>query len=85
MKEYTVLCLMVLLAISPVYCQQNNQEITDPGEKSTTELYEPDIYNDIPYRIMKPINYDPDMSYPLIVSLHGAGGKGTDNLKQLHD
>jgi predicted peptidase len=39
----------------------------------------------MPYRLMKPIDFDPDKSYPVIVSLHGAGGRGSDNLKQLRD
>lgn len=49
------------------------------------KLHEPHIYNDMLYRLMKPINFDPNKSYPVIVSLHGAGGRGSDNLKQLRD
>ncbi|MCP4451165.1 MAG: alpha/beta hydrolase [Planctomycetes bacterium] len=48
-------------------------------------LYEPYKHDDMPYRLMKPINFDAGKSYPLIVSLHGGGGKGTDNRKQLKD
>jgi len=47
------------------------------------KLYEPDIYKDMSYRLMKPIHFDPKKSYPVIVSLHGAAGRGTKNLKQL--
>ena len=49
------------------------------------KLHDPHIYNDMPYRLMKPINFDPNKSYPVIVSLHGGGGRGTDNLKQLRN
>jgi predicted peptidase len=48
-------------------------------------LYEPHAHSDMPYRLMKPIGFDAGKSYPLIVSLHGGGGKGTDNRKQLKD
>lgn len=48
-------------------------------------LYEPHVHGGMPYRLMKPIDFDADESYPLIVSLHGGGGKGTDNRKQLKD
>jgi len=48
-------------------------------------LYEPRTDNEMPYRLMKPIDFDGRKSYPLIVSLHGGGGKGTDNRKQLKD
>jgi len=34
---------------------------------------------------MKPINFDSNKQYPVIVSLHGGGGRGTDNRKQLRD
>jgi predicted peptidase len=37
----------------------------------------------IPYRLMKPENYDPKKQYPLVIFLHGAGERGTDNEKQL--
>lgn len=46
-------------------------------------LYEPHADNETPYRLMKPIHFDSSKRYPVIVSLHGGGGKGTDNRKQL--
>ncbi len=48
-------------------------------------LYEPHADNEMPYRLMKPINFDAGKRYPLIVSLHGGGGRGDDNRKQLRD
>ena len=35
------------------------------------------------FRLYVPQNYDPGHSYPLILSLHGLGGGGTDNVGQL--
>ena len=49
------------------------------------KLYEPHLHKDMPYRVMKPIDFDEEKRYPVIVSLHGAGGTGTDNRKQLKD
>jgi len=37
----------------------------------------------IPYRLFKPQQRDPKKRYPLVVYLHGSGGRGTDNLKQI--
>jgi len=37
----------------------------------------------MPYRLFIPQSYDRAHSYPLIIYLHGGGGNGTDNLKQI--
>src|SRR5690554_5760596 len=37
----------------------------------------------LPYRILYPEGFSPDKQYPLILFLHGAGERGTDNQKQL--
>ena len=47
--------------------------------------YEPQVFEGMPCRVMKPLGFDSKKSYPVIVSLHGAGGKGTNNDKQLKD
>jgi predicted peptidase len=38
---------------------------------------------DVHYRLFVPTGYSASKRYPLIVSLHGAGAHGTDNLRQL--
>jgi predicted peptidase len=37
----------------------------------------------MPYRLFTPAHLEPGRTYPLVVFLHGAGGSGTDNAKQL--
>jgi predicted peptidase len=37
----------------------------------------------LPYRLLKPIVVAREMRYPLVIFLHGAGERGTDNEKQL--
>jgi SAM-dependent methyltransferase len=39
----------------------------------------------MPYRLFTPRGTIPGRKYPLVVFLHGAGGSGTDNVKQLRD
>jgi len=38
----------------------------------------------LPYRLFVPPNYDRKKKYPLVVYLHGGGGVGDDNLKQIN-
>lgn len=47
------------------------------------DLYVPIPNSDIPCRVMEPIEIVKTKKYPVILSLHGAGGRGTDNKKQL--
>lgn len=51
-----------------------------PLEKRT---YKDTTGKELPYRLMKPDGYDPAKKYPLVIFLHGAGERGTDNDKQL--
>ncbi len=37
----------------------------------------------LPYRMLEPANIEPGKKYPLVVFLHGAGERGTDNAAQL--
>lgn len=47
--------------------------------------YEAKQFEGLPYRLLKPIGLgaNTEKRYPLILSLHGAGGKGNDNKKNL--
>ncbi|HUT32908.1 MAG TPA: prolyl oligopeptidase family serine peptidase [Planctomycetota bacterium] len=37
------------------------------------------------YRLLRPKGYDPNKTYPLVLVLHGAGGRGGDNWGQIKD
>jgi predicted peptidase len=50
--------------------------------------YQPHVYKSadgqsLPYQLLKPSGYDPQKKYPLVLFLHGAGERGTDNHAQL--
>jgi predicted peptidase len=52
------------------------------------KAFAPDVYvsregERMPYRLFTPARLEPGRTYPLILFLHGAGGSGTDNVKQL--
>jgi predicted peptidase len=52
------------------------------GEYDTATLKD-QAGKELPYRLMKPANYDAKKKYPLVIFLHGVGECGTDNAKQL--
>ncbi|MEM0969305.1 MAG: alpha/beta fold hydrolase, partial [Verrucomicrobiota bacterium] len=56
--------------------------ITRYTESQLTERFEAKTFQDIHYRFFEPDNPDGE-KLPLLLSLHGAGGKGTDNVKNL--
>jgi predicted peptidase len=51
------------------------------------DRFEARTYDDrgfaLPYRLLKPQNYDAKQKYPLVVFLHGAGERGDENAIQL--
>jgi predicted peptidase len=48
-----------------------------------SHVYENTKGESMPYRLYSPSNPNPGRRYPLVVFLHGAGGSGSDNRKQL--
>jgi predicted peptidase len=58
------------------------------GAQDVKQLLEKREYRDaggkvLPYRLLKPDDFDPKQEYPLVLFLHGAGERGTDNERQL--
>ena len=82
-------CLLSLIVLASTFGQN---AATQPVRRSRAavsaevlSLYQPGVYRGLPYRLMKPIDYDPSQSYPLVLSLHGAGGRGKNNLSNLRN
>ncbi len=51
------------------------------------DLYEARVFKndagELNYRLLKPLDYDANRKYPVVLFLHGAGERGGDNAKQL--
>lgn len=75
MKRSGLLVLLLLFFISKMSIAQ----ITD----FKAESFKDDKGNELLYRILKPAEYDSSNSYPLVLFLHGAGERGSDNHSQL--
>ena len=71
-------------ALLPAAAAYANAQVAEQGvAEDWVRLYEPHADDEMPYRLMKPYGFDAGKLYPVIVSLHGGGGRGTDNRKQL--
>lgn len=75
MKKSTEFFIITALLITSA----SQAQITD----FKAETYKDSEGKDLNYRILKPTDYDSTKSYPLILFLHGAGERGSDNYSQL--
>ena len=55
----------------------------DPQPYYEQKVWKADGGDSLRYRILLPENYDSTKAYPLVLFLHGAGERGSDNKKQL--
>lgn len=76
---------IILLFVALPAAAQNQRGPKPPVSPETLALYEPGEFKGVQYRLMKPIDFDPEKTYPLILSLHGAGGRGSQNIKNLRN
>jgi predicted peptidase len=66
--------------------RQKRTRVKKPAVSAATlKLYEPGEFKGVKYRLMKPIDFDPAKKYPLVLSLHGAGGRGSGNVQNLRN
>ena len=52
------------------------------AESFEARSYVNDQGDTLRYRLLKPLDYNPDQQYPMVVCLHGGAGWGTDNYRQ---
>ena len=72
LASYLVL-IIALVAMHRVALAENLAFIYDDGQGNT-----------MPYRLFLPPNHTPETDYPLVLYMHGAGERGTDNRRQLN-
>jgi len=73
---FAILIFQHILYIDLLIAQEVNQDFIakDFSDSSGIEL---------PYRLFIPIDYNQSSLYPIVVYLHGSGGNGINNLKQI--
>lgn len=73
-KTFSLFCLLLTMAAAAAPL---------PAADDFEALVFQDHNQKLPYRLCKPLGYDSQKHYPLVLFLHGAGERGTDNLVQL--
>ncbi len=84
----TLLALNVMYAQDAVTAEQDKDAKVDPLQVFEAREFEAAGDFRLPYRLLKPAgfqaeNRNPDLKYPLVIFLHGAGERGDDNERQL--
>ena len=74
---------IILLFVTFHATAQNQNQPKPAVSAETLALYVPGEFKGVQYRLMKPIDFDPSKTYPLILSLHGGSGRGTHNIKNI--
>jgi predicted peptidase len=75
MKKSIVLILIL------VFIQTIN--LVEAQNEYLKKVYTNKEGKELPYRIIYPLNYNKEVKYPLVLVLHGAGERGSDNESQL--
>ncbi len=75
--------LLAICACAGGFGQTSGQILKNDDLTFRKQVYTDKTGNKMPYRLFVPANYDANQKYPLIFWLHGANGRGSDNLKQI--
>ena len=64
---------------APIIDYKTVEKFFNDSKNSVTAVFKSSTGTSLPYRMYVPADYDPTKSYPLVLSFHGAGERGTDN------
>jgi predicted peptidase len=78
-------CLIPLLAMlfATGFVMSDSLSAADHRDRFEARTFEGDAGKKLNYRLLLPKGYDPKKAYPLVLFLHGAGERGSDNKIQL--
>ena len=71
-KLLLVLCILIPLHL---FASEKQQKMI------TADSWELNYYERLPYKIMRPINFDSGKNYPVVICLHGASQMDADTVK----
>jgi predicted peptidase len=77
-RRSTLNLAFILTLLAPAACLASQRE-----NILTAKMFRNARSETLLYRLFVPENYDRKQKYPLVLFLHGGGGRGNDNLKQI--
>src|ERR1044071_5006506 len=78
-----MLVLILVLLSSFAFSPQQLRMIEQREKILAPKVFKNSRGETLPYRLFIPPHYDQKKKYPLVLYLHGGGGRGNDNLKQI--
>lgn len=75
--------LLMLMMVSAMHAQNLAAPAADPAAAFEARVFTSASGASLPYRLLTPEAIEPQRRYPLVVFLHGAGERGSDNAAQL--
>lgn len=72
-----------VLLVAPQLCSAWPQQKDSPGEGFLARSYHSPTGETMQYRLFVPPGYEASQKYPILLWLHGASGRGSDNLAQI--
>ena len=77
-----VIPIFVLVLLS-IFSPEQLRTLEQREKILTPKIFKNSRGETLPYRLFIPLHYDQKKKYPLVVYLHGGGGRGNDNQKQI--
>jgi len=81
------ICIFAVLSLLPILHASSADLVPESKEhyasKSEAHVHSNPQGKSMPYRLYSPPQLESGKTYPLVVSLHGAGSRGDDNVKHL--
>lgn len=81
--SYSAILLLSVFATSLLAQAKKRPDLSGLDDAYEKRSFEDEDGRKLPYRLLKPPSIEKGKKYPLLVCLHGSGGRGKDNRKNL--
>jgi len=83
MQSHIKVIPVFILTLLSLFSPQQLRTLEQREKILTPKVFKSSRGETLPYRLFIPPHYDQKKTYPLVLYLHGGGGRGNDNQKQI--